>query len=81
MAKSIKLSEKKIWIGFRHSNGTLVVQGFEDILESDDFENFYMKEPAGQRAQGIINVTPGAKVLTGATKAEHAIELAGQMGI
>ncbi len=82
MAKSTKQSENKIWVGFRHKiNSGLVVQGFSDTLVSEDGENFSPLESASSKAQAFIKGTPGAVILEGATKAEHAIEIANVKGI
>ena len=84
MAKSTKLSDKKVWVGFRPGNreiGSLIVQGFEDVLSSEDGVSFSVSESADQRAQAFIQSNKGAQLIEGATKAEHAIELARQKGI
>lgn len=82
MAKSTKLSSKRVWVASRHKvNGTLSVSGFEDVLESQDFENFVVAETAEQRAQAFINMTPGSVLLdVSVTTAEQAIEAANQKG-
>lgn len=82
MAKSTKISEKRVWVASRHPvNKTLSVQGFEDVLASQDGENFSAEETAEARAQAFINATPGAVIVEGAKNAEHAIELANQKGL
>ena len=80
MARLTKLSEKRVWVGFRHPNGTLVVQGFEDVLGSEDNgESFLLIESAEQKAQALVTATKGAQIIPEAKKAEDALEKANEM--
>jgi hypothetical protein len=81
MAKSTKLSHKKIWVAFRHANKSLTVQGFGDVLYAEDGENFSVSEHAEFRAQGYLKANPGAVIVDNAISAEDAIRLATEKGI
>ena len=77
MAKSIKKSNKRLWIAVRHSvNKNLSVCGFEDILMSENERNFTISETAEQRAQAFLNSNSGSKIMAGAKTAGEAIRQA-----
>lgn len=82
MAKSTRLSEKKVWVGLRgKSGGSLIVQGFEDFLVSEDGKNFTVAQSAETRAQAFLHAAPEAVMLGPFKTAEQAIESATKKGI
>lgn len=82
MARLTKLSEKKIWVGFRQTpNDSLSVRGFEDVLVSENGIDFSVEETATARATSFLGKIKGAIVLEGAKTAERAIEIAKEKGV
>lgn len=83
MAKLIKKTEKVVWIAGRHPlNRTLVVQGFSNLMVSEDSgETFTIQETAIEMALAFILANPNYAYIKDVKTAEETIEAAKKAGI